>query len=74
MICKEKYKKTIQKNNAFKISALTWNEEFKISDGSNFCHISNIQDFFKHEAVGKNLPIRIYVNQIENKITFRIKI
>ena len=24
--------------------------------------------------MGKNFPIRIYVNQIENKITFRIKI
>ena len=36
MIWKEKYKKTIQKNSAFKISAPTWNEEFKLSDGSNF--------------------------------------
>ena len=29
--------------------------------------------FKKHEKVTGNLPIRIYVNQIENRITFRIK-
>ena len=27
----------------------------------------------KHEAVSNNLPIRTYVNQIENRIIFRIK-
>ena len=30
----EKYKKVI-KNNKFKISAPTWNEEFELPDGSN---------------------------------------
>ena len=37
-----------------------------------------IQDYFeyfikKHETVTDNPPIRIYVNKIENRITFKIK-
>ena len=40
--------------------------------------MSDIQDYFeyilrKHEAIIDNLPIRIYVNQIENRIMFKIK-
>ena len=27
----------------------------------------------KHETVAENPPIRIYVNKIENKVTFEIK-
>ena len=70
-----KYKKVI-KNSKFKISVPTWNEKFELLDGSY--SVSNIQDYFKHitkkhEIVTDNLPIRIYVNQIKNKITFRIK-
>ena len=34
------------KNNKFKISALTWNEEFELAVGS-YC-VSGIQDYFKH--------------------------
>ena len=34
------------KNNKFKISALTWNEEFELPDGSYA--ISDIQDYFKY--------------------------
>ena len=34
------------KNNKFKISALTWNEEFELPDGSY--SISNIQDHVKY--------------------------
>ena len=33
------------KNNKFKISALTWNEEFELPDGSY--SLSDIQDYFK---------------------------
>ena len=33
------------KNNKFKISAPTWNEEFELSDGSN--SVSDIQDYFE---------------------------
>ena len=34
------------KNNKFKMSALTWNEEFELPDGSY--SISGIQDCFEH--------------------------
>ena len=40
--------------------------------------LSDIQSYFKyiiekHETVTDNLTIRIYANQIENKITYKIK-
>ena len=71
----EKYKRTIYKHNKFKISAPTWNYKFKLPDGSNSV---DIQDYFeyiikKHETVTDNPQIRIYVNKIENRITFEIK-
>ena len=64
------------KNNKFKISAPTWNEEFELPDGS-YC-VSDIQDYFeyiieKHETVTDNPSIMIYVNKIENRITFKFK-
>ena len=34
------------KNNKFKISAPTWNEEFELTDGSY--SVSDIQDHFKY--------------------------
>ena len=34
------------KNNKFKISALTWNEEFELPDGSY--SVSDIQDYFEY--------------------------
>ena len=60
----------------FKTSAPTWSEEFKLPDGSY--SISNIQDYFEyilknHSENVDNLSIRIYVNKIENRITFKIK-
>ena len=63
-------------NNKFKISAPTWNEEFELPDGLN--SISDIQDHFeyilkKHSESVDNPSIRIYVNRIENRITFKIK-
>ena len=68
--------KSSYNNNKFKISAPTWNEEFELPDGSY--SISNIQDYFeyilkKHSESVENSPIRIYVNRIENRITFKIK-
>ena len=39
------------KNNKSKISALTWNEEFELSDGSY--SVSDIQDYF--ECILKNM-------------------
>ena len=60
----------------FKISAPTWNEEFTLPDGSY--SISDIQDYFKYilKKHGENTDkpsIQIYVNKIENRITFKIK-
>ena len=64
------------KNNKFKTSAPTRNEEFELPDGSYF--VSDIQDYFeyifkKHEAVTDNPSVMIYVNKIGKKITFKIK-
>ena len=68
--------KSSYKNNKFKISAPTWNEEFELPDGSY--STSHIQHYFeyilkKHSESVDNPPIRIYVNRIENSITFKIK-
>ena len=54
------------KNNKFKILPSRWNEK------------SDIHSFFeyitkKHETLTDNPPIRIYVNKVENIITFKIK-
>ena len=64
------------KNNKFKISASTWNEEFELPDGSY--SISYIQDYFDYIfkttwRKTANPPIRTYVNKIENRITFKIE-
>ena len=63
-------------NNKFEISAPTWREEFKLPDGSY--SVSDIQDYFeymlkKHSESVDDPSIRIYVNKIENRITFKIK-
>ena len=63
-------------NNKFKISAPTWNEEFKLPDGSY--SVSDIQDYLEYilKQHGENTDkpsIQIYVNKIENRITFKIK-
>ena len=68
--------KSSHNNNKLKISAPTWNEEFKLPDGSD--SISDIQDYFqyilkKHSESVDNPPIRIYINKIEIRITFKIK-
>ena len=68
--------KSSYNNNKFKISAPTWSEEFKLPDG--LYSISDIQDYFeyilkKHSKNVDNPSITIYVNKIENRITFKIK-
>ena len=68
--------KSSYNNNKFKISAPTWNDEFELPDGSY--SVSDIQDYFeyilkKHNEDIDNPLIRIYVNKIENRITFQIK-
>ena len=64
------------KNNEFKTSAPTWNEEFELPDGVH-C-ISDIQDYFEYilKKQGENTAfpsIRIYIYNIENRITFKKK-
>ena len=68
--------KSTYNNNKFKISAPTWNETFDLPDGSY--SISEIQDYIeyiikKHKTIGKNAPILIYTNTINNRIVFKIK-
>ena len=68
--------KSSYNNNKFKISAPAWNDEFELRDGSYF--VSDIQDCFEFilEKHGQNIDepsIEIYVNKIENRITFKIK-
>ena len=64
--------KSSYNNNKFKMSAPT----FELSDGSYI--VSDIQDYFeyilkKHNESVDNPSIRIYVNKIKNRITFKIK-
>ena len=60
----------IQINNKFKISEITWDEEFELADGSYF--VSDIQNYFEciiknHETLTDRSPIQIYVNEIQNR-------
>ena len=68
--------KSSYNNNKLKISAPTRSEEFELPDGSY--SISDIQDYFeyilkKHSESVDNPSIRMYINRIENRITFKIK-
>ena len=68
--------KSSQNKNKFKISAPTWNDEFELPDVSY--SVSDIQDYFKYilkkHGENTNKPsVQIYVNKIENRITFKIK-
>ena len=63
-------------NNEFKISAPTWSDEFELPDESY--SISDIQDYFeyilkKHSENVDNSSIKIYVNKIGHRVTFKIK-
>ena len=63
-------------NNKFKISSPTWNDKFELPEGSH--SISDIQDYFEYilEKYGEDIDkplVQIYVNKIENRITFIIK-
>ena len=68
--------KSSYNNNKFEISAPTWNDKFELPDGSY--SVSDIQDYFeyilkKHGENIDNPSVKIYVNKIENRITFKIK-
>ena len=62
--------------NKFRISAPTWNDRFELPDGSY--SVSDIQDYFEYilEKHGEDIDepsVQIYVNKIENRVTFKIK-
>ena len=68
--------KSSYNNKKFEISAPTWNDEFELPDESY--SISDIQDYFeyilkKHEKDIDKPSVQIYVNKIENRVTFKIK-
>ena len=68
--------KTPYNNNTFKIFGAIWNDEFELSDGSY--SVSDIQDYLEFilEKHGEDIDepsVQVYVNKIENKITFKIK-
>ena len=68
--------KSSYNNNGFKISAPAWNDEFELPDGSY--SVSDIQDYFEYilKKHGEDIDkpsIQIYVNKIENSVTFKIK-
>ena len=63
-------------NNKFKISAPTWNDKFELPDG--LYSVSDIQDYFEYilKKHGEDIDkpsVQIYVNKIENRVTFKIK-
>ena len=63
-------------NNKFKISSPTWNDTFDVPDGSY--SIAALQNYFeyiikKHETFADVYPVLIYVNEINNRIVFKIK-
>ena len=68
--------KSTYNNNKFKISAPTWNDKFELPD--DLYSVSDIQDYFEFilEKHGENIDqpsVQMYVNKIENRITFKIK-
>ena len=68
--------KSSYNSNKFKISAPTWNDKFELPDGSY--SVSDIQDYFeyileKHEEDIDKPSVQIYINKIENRVTFKIK-
>ena len=68
--------KSSYNNNKFKISAPTWSDEFELPNGSY--SISDVHDYFeyflkKHSESIDSPSMKIYVNKIENRVTFEIK-
>ena len=64
------------KNNEFKISATTWNEQFKLPD--ELYSASDIQEYFQYilKKTGEKIDkpsIKIYVNKIEKGVAFKIQ-
>ena len=63
-------------NNKCKISGQTWNDKFELPDGSY--SVSDIQHYFEYilKKHGEDIDkpsVQIYVNKIENRVTFKFK-
>ena len=68
--------KSSYNNSMFQISAPTWNDKFELPDRSY--SVSDIQDYFEYilKKHGEDIDkpsVQIYVNKIENRVTFKIK-
>ena len=65
--------KSSYNNNKFKISAPIWNDEFELPDG--YYSVSDIQEYIlKKQGEDIDKPsVQIYVNKIENRVTFKFK-
>ena len=68
--------KSSYNKNKLKISALTWDHEFELPEGSY--SVSDIHDYFefileKHVKDIDEPLVHIYVNKIENRITLKLK-
>ena len=68
--------KSSYNNNKFKVSAPTWNNQFELPNGSY--SVSDIQEYFEYilKKNGENIDkpsVKIYVNKMENRVTFKIK-
>ena len=69
------FKKSYKKDK-FKLKAPTCNEKLDLPVGSY--SVANIQDYFeyifkKHREKTDNPSIRIYINKIEKRVTFKVK-
>ena len=68
--------KSAYKNNKFKISPPSWNDEFGLPYGSY--SVLDIQGYFgyiikKYETIADIPALQIYANKIKNRIVFKIK-
>ena len=64
------------KNNELKIIVSTWNDEFELPNGSY--SVSDIQDYIefiikKHETLTTIPSIHVYINNINDRLVFKIK-
>ena len=68
--------KSSYNNNKFKTSAPTWDDKFELPHGSY--SVLNMQDYFEYvlKKHGEDIDepsVQIYVNEIENRIIFKIE-
>ena len=69
--------KKLLRNNKFRILGVTWDKEFELTGGHY--SVSDIHRYFeyivkKHEKLTYESPFQIYINKIQNRIPFNIKL